>query len=366
MGFLSKAWKSVKNVVKKVAPVAGLALPFIPGVGALAGSALGAVSRLFGGGSTAPQQLPGAQEGDYGSSYFGDYSGSPGSNGTFPLTQIFGSALGQIPWGSLASGGISFLGQQNTNAANAEQAQKQMDFQNQQNRLQEQFQVAQNQKQMDFQERMRATQYQTATADMQAAGLNPMLAYGQGGAGTVGGSTSSGATSSGAQAQMANSLGSGVSTAMQALSTLEQVSNLRATNEQIHAQTENIDADTKQRNAQTVNLLEELNRIKATTRTSDAQTSELHQRVRNMQQELLTEQFETKYREGSWEADVARRKSESEAARMDLSRSRWEEKYYGGIMPDIANLISSGRGAAEIFSRVRPGVRGVMNRYGRP
>ena len=364
MGFLSKAWKSVKNVVKKVAPIASLALPFIPGVGALAGSAVGAVSRLFGGGSSSPQmQLPGEQEGA--ASFFGDYSGSPGSNGTFPLTQIFGSALGQIPWGSLASGGISYLGGQATNAANAEQAQKQMDFQNQQNRLQEQFQVAQNQKQMDFQERMRATQYQTATADMQAAGLNPMLAYGQGGAGTVGGSTSSGATSSGAQAQMANALGSGVSTAMQAMTTLEQVANMRATNEQIHAQTENIDADTKQRNAQTVNLLEELNRIKATTRTSDAQTAELNQRIRNMQQELLTEQVETKYREGSWEADVARRKSESLAAGMDLSRSRWEEKYYQGVMPDISNLLTNASRAAEIFSRAR-GRSTVINRYGRP
>lgn len=69
------------------------------------------------------------------------------------------------PVSSLLSPGLNFLGQQKTNSANA----------------------AQTQAQMDFQERMRATQYQTAVKDMEAAGLNPMLAYSQGGAGTPSG-----------------------------------------------------------------------------------------------------------------------------------------------------------------------------------
>jgi len=45
------------------------------------------------------------------------------------------------------------------------------------------------QTQMAFQERMRRTQYQTTMEDMRLAGLNPILAYKQGGAGTPGGST---------------------------------------------------------------------------------------------------------------------------------------------------------------------------------
>jgi len=68
---------------------------------------------------------------------------------------------------SLAGGLVAQQGAKDTNIASAKAAQKQM----------------------DFQERMRSTQYQTAMADMRSAGLNPILAYKQGGAGTPGGST---------------------------------------------------------------------------------------------------------------------------------------------------------------------------------
>lgn len=89
------------------------------------------------------------------------------------------------------------------NAANAQQAQKQMDFQREQT----------------------GSSYQRGVADMQAAGLNPMLAYSQGGA-------QSGA---GAQAPMAEEIGKGATTALSAMHSLQELENMSSTNEQIQA-----------------------------------------------------------------------------------------------------------------------------------
>lgn len=60
------------------------------------------------------------------------------------------------------------------------------------------FNAAEAQKNRDWQEHMSNTAYQRAMADMRAAGLNPILAYTQGGASTPGGGSASMGTMSGA------------------------------------------------------------------------------------------------------------------------------------------------------------------------
>lgn len=92
--------------------------------------------------------------------------------------------------------------------------------------------------QMAFQERMRGTQYQTAIADLKAAGLNPMLAYEQGGAGTP----------SGAQAQVPD-YGNVVSSALDALRLKSEIAVMRATKDRIDEETDSVKLDNYQKSA---------------------------------------------------------------------------------------------------------------------
>lgn len=71
--------------------------------------------------------------------------------------------------------------------------------------------------QMAFQERMSSTAYQRAVSDMKLAGINPMLAYMQGGASSPGG----------ASAQMENVVSPAVSSAKHGLLMAQELANLK-------------------------------------------------------------------------------------------------------------------------------------------
>jgi len=142
---------------------------------------------------------------------------------------------------NIGSGILGFVGQQGTNQANIGIAQ-----------AANAASAEQAQKQMDFQERMRATQYQTATEDMKKAGLNPMLAYAQGGAGTPSGSMGQVST-----AKIGNTLASAVQGYQSMAMTNADLDQKSALTQNTSAQTLKTEADTIQTAVQIGNILEQ-------------------------------------------------------------------------------------------------------------
>lgn len=137
-------------------------------------------------------------------------------------------------WPALIAGGASLVGGYLRNRGEKSEARKNRRFQRQEARTQ-----------MKFQEKMRNTEWQAGIADMEAAGLNPALAYSQGGA-----TAPMGASGSGSKADIDDVVTSGVSSAMQA-------KKLSADLELVKAQEANVGEDTflKQQQRHTANAL---------------------------------------------------------------------------------------------------------------
>lgn len=159
--------------------------------------------------------------------------------------------------GSLVTGGLSYLGSSSANAANRQLAQQQMAYQTD----------------------MSNTSYQRVVEDMKAAGLNPMLAYSQGGA----------STPSGSMATMQDEITGATSTAQQSRRLQAEIDNMRESNDNIRANTSKTQADTDLTNQNIRNSVsqEKLNEALRAKAVADAALSVSSARNQATQNRLL-------------------------------------------------------------------------------
>lgn len=255
---------------------------------------------------------------------------------------IIGAGISAI--GSLAGGALSSAGTASQNQANAATSWQMA-----------QFNAQEAAKNRDFQERMSNTAYQRAMADMRAAGLNPILAYQQGGAGTPSGSSASGTAPHFENAM--EGLGRGATSASGAARNFYDLQQIKASTANTVTQ-----ADLNKAN-------ETLSGVNAAKAAQDTATSAAQQQKATAETALTMEQMENP--KAARALMAAQGHSAFQAGEVSRRTSEDLSRYGSGIisrevMSPLSRMLERLRGAYSTGSLTSPTDPRFWGRGGRP
>lgn len=261
---------------------------------------------------------------------------------------------------------------QATNQFNAEQAQITRDFNAAQAGISREwsaeqasramdFSGAQAQQQMDFQREMSGTSYQRAIADLQQAGLNPMLAYSQGGSSTPGGasgsssmgssSAASGPSASGTMANLENELGPVTFSALAAAKGIADIEKTSAETDEVRARTVTEKERPEEVRRHTLLLNQQVHESIARTHLTHDQAKHLQEQVNVLKEEqgikaaeLMLKRFELLVKEAETPAQINQAVAEAKA---------WASEYGQSARPYVRDFQGGASGAASILNQLR-------------